>query len=71
MNCSVGNLILFLSHLYAEVASVYVVSKEKVFGGCGRAPDLEQLHQVVELTVDVAANWKKKSEGEDILNTGQ
>lgn len=45
-----------LTDLYAEVSSVYVVSEEEVLGGGRGTADLEQLHQVVELAVDVSAD---------------
>ena len=49
-----------IHHLYAEVASVYVVAEEEVLGGGRGTSDLEELHQVVELAVDVSADWKKR-----------
>ena len=45
-----------IHHLYAEVASVYVVAEEEVLGGGRGTSDLEELHQVVELAVDVSAD---------------
>lgn len=52
-----GSLTYLLSYLYAKVAPIDVVAEEQVFGGGRRAAHLEQLHQIVELAVDVAANW--------------
>lgn len=54
-----------LSYLYAKVAPIDVVAEEQVFGGGRRAAHLEQLHQIVELAVDVAANWWIKTRNED------
>ena len=45
-----------MTHLYAEVSSVYVVPEEEVLCGGRRTSDLEKLHQVVELAVDVSAD---------------
>ena len=42
--------------LYGVVTSVNVISHKEVVGVGGLATDLEQLAQVVELTVDVTAN---------------
>ena len=42
------------------LASVDVVAQKEVFGGLGWTPHLEKLHQVVKLTVDVTADWKRK-----------
>ena len=52
--------ILNVANLNTEVPSVDVVSQEKVFGGGGGSAHLEQLHQVVELTVDVPAHLKQR-----------
>jgi hypothetical protein len=41
---------------YAEVAPIDVVSEEKVTGLGRVAADLKQLHQVIVLTVNVAAD---------------
>ena len=43
-------------HLYAEVASVDVVTEKEVLCRCRRSSNFKQLHQVVELAVDVPAN---------------
>ncbi len=48
-------------HLYAEVPPVDVVPQEEVLCGCRRPADLEQLHEVVELAVDVAAHWEREN----------
>ncbi len=42
--------------LDAEVTPVHVVAEEQVLCGGRRSAHLEQLHQVVELPVDVAAH---------------
>ena len=42
--------------LHAVVASVHVVPHEQIVGVRRLAPDLEQLHEVVELTVDISTN---------------
>ncbi|KAI8035088.1 hypothetical protein M5D96_012181 [Drosophila gunungcola] len=46
--------------LDAEVAPIDVVAQEQILGGRRRATDLEQLHQVVELAVYVAAHRHRR-----------
>ena len=43
--------------LHAVVAPVHVVPHEEVVGVGGLAADAEELHQVVELAVDVSAHY--------------
>ena len=45
-------------HLDAEVAPVDVVPQEQVTGAAGGAAHLKQLHEVEELSVDVATHWE-------------
>ena len=47
-------------YLYTEISSVHVVAEKEVFGGGGRPADLEELHEVVELPVDVAADRDRR-----------
>ena len=44
------------THLYTEVASVNIVAQEEVLGAGGRTANLEEFHQVIELTMDVSAD---------------
>lgn len=41
---------------YAKISPVYVVAEEEVASFVGRAADFEQFHQVVELSVNIAAD---------------
>ena len=45
-----------MSDLDAEVASVDVVPQEQIASGRRWTSDLEQLHQVIELTVHVSTH---------------
>ena len=56
------------THFNTEIPSVDVVPQEKVARGGWRSPDLEQLHQVEELPVDVSAYWKGGQQ--DVRMTG-
>lgn len=47
--------------LHRIVASVHIVSHEEVVSVWRLAPDLKQLHQVMELTVDVATDCHRTS----------
>ena len=42
--------------LYREVASVNIVSQEEIASRFGGAPHVKELHEVVELAVDVATD---------------
>jgi phosphopantetheine adenylyltransferase len=46
------------TNLNGEVTTVYVVTKEQVASVLGMTTDVKQLHQVVELAVDVATYCK-------------
>lgn len=45
-----------MCYLYAKVAPINVVAQEQVFGGGRRTAHFEQLHQIVELPVNIAAH---------------
>lgn len=47
------------AYLYAEVASVHVVAEEQIASGAGGTAHLEELHQVEELAVNIAAHLNK------------
>ena len=49
--------------LYGVVATINEVAHEEVVGVGALASHLEQLHQVIELTVDVTANLKTYQQG--------
>ena len=44
------------AYLDGEVASVYVVSKEEVASIFWGSPYVKQLHEVIELSVDITAD---------------
>lgn len=44
------------SHLDTEVASIHVVAEEQISCLCGVSADLEQLHEIVILAMDVPAD---------------
>ncbi len=41
-------------YLYAKVTSINIVAKEEVLRRSWRPSDFEQLHEVIELAMDVA-----------------
>lgn len=47
------------AYLYAKVASVHVVAEEQIASGAGGTAHLEELHQVEELAVNIAAHLNK------------
>jgi len=57
--------------LHAVVASVHVVSHEQVVGVRRLSSDPEQLHQVVELSMNVSAHGHRTFHGLDIALFGQ
>ena len=47
------------TYLNAEVASVYIISKEQISGGSGRSANFEQFHQIIELAVYISTHWSE------------
>lgn len=50
-------------YLDTEVAAVDVIPEEQVARGGRRSSHFKELHQIKELAVDVAADWKTTSRG--------
>lgn len=48
------------THLDTEITPVNIIAEEEILGRGRWTAHLEQFHQVVELSVNVAAYWNQK-----------
>lgn len=60
-SCKAERIIMnFQTYLDTEITPVYIIAEEEILCRGGWSAHLEQLHQVIELSVNVAADWNRK-----------
>lgn len=61
------NFIINTTYLYTEVSSVNIIAQKEIAGGSGWTTNLEQFHQVVELTMHITTNYVEESKTGKVL----